>query len=287
MSILEKLKNTSTIKDTAILSESKFFEKKDMISTSIPMLNVALSGKLDGGFVPGLTMLAGPSKHFKTAFALTMVKAYLDKYDDAAVLYYDSEFGTPQSYFASFGIDITRVVHTPITDIEELKFDITNQINALGRNDHVIIVIDSIGNLASKKEADDAQEGKSAADMTRAKQFKSMFRIVTPHLTIKNIPMVVVNHTYKCGTKEMRAITPGGTKSLKDFKVGDKILTTNGYEDVSATVHYENAFVTDIELENGTKLSFTAGHRFKVNGKWVFVEDLDVGMELDLEEILE
>ncbi|NBV57813.1 MAG: recombinase RecA, partial [Bacteroidetes bacterium] len=69
MSILSKLQKNSTIKDTAILSESKFFTKKDMIPTAIPIINLALSGRLDGGLTPGLTMWAGPSKHFKTAFS--------------------------------------------------------------------------------------------------------------------------------------------------------------------------------------------------------------------------
>jgi hypothetical protein len=82
MSVLEKLRKNSTIKDTSVLSNSKFFQKKDMIQTSIPVINVALSGRLDGGLTPGLTMWAGPSKHFKTAFSLLMAKAYLDKYDD-------------------------------------------------------------------------------------------------------------------------------------------------------------------------------------------------------------
>jgi len=96
MSILDKIKKNSTIKDTAILADSKFFQKKDMIPTSIPAINIALSGKLDGGLTPGLTMWAGPSKHFKTAFSLLMAKSYLDKYPDACLLFYDSEFGTPQ-----------------------------------------------------------------------------------------------------------------------------------------------------------------------------------------------
>ena len=56
MSILSKLQKNSTIKDTAILSESKFFTKKDMIPTAIPIINLALSGRLDGGLTPGLTM---------------------------------------------------------------------------------------------------------------------------------------------------------------------------------------------------------------------------------------
>jgi RecA/RadA recombinase len=211
MSLLEKLKKNSTIKETEILNKSKFFAKKDMIQTSVPMMNVALSGSLEGGLTPGLTVFAGPSKHFKTAFSLLLAKAYTDKYPDAVVLFYDSEFGSPQAYFDNFGIDTGRILHTPITDIEQLKFDLMSQINNIERGEHIIIVIDSVGNLASKKEVDDALEGKSVADMTRAKQMKSLFRMVTPHLTIKDIPMVVVNHTYSEIGLFPKQIVSGGT----------------------------------------------------------------------------
>ena len=213
MGILDKIKKNSTVKDSDILKESKFFTKKDMIPTSIPAINLALSGRLDGGLTPGLTMWAGPSKHFKTAFSLLMAKSYLDKYEDAALLFYDSEFGTPQSYFDSFGIDVERVLHTPITDVEQLKFDIMKQLEGIERGDRVMIIIDSIGNLASKKEVDDALDGKSVADMSRAKQIKSLFRMVTPHLTLKDIPMVVVNHTYKEIGLFPKDIVGGGTGS--------------------------------------------------------------------------
>jgi hypothetical protein len=54
MSLLDKLKKNTTIKDSSILAKSKFFNDKDVISTEVPMVNVALSGALDGGFVPGL-----------------------------------------------------------------------------------------------------------------------------------------------------------------------------------------------------------------------------------------
>ena len=213
MSILEKIKKNSSIKESAILSKSKFFTNKDMIPTAIPIINVALSGRLDGGLTPGLTMWAGPSKHFKTAFSLLMAKSYLDKYPDAALLFYDSEFGTPQSYFDSFGIDTDRVLHTPLTDIEQLKFDVMSQLTNLERGDKLIIIIDSIGNLASKKEVEDALAEKSVADMSRAKQVKSLFRMVTPHLTMKDIPMIVVNHTYKEIGMFPKDIVGGGTGS--------------------------------------------------------------------------
>jgi RecA/RadA recombinase len=211
MSLLEKLKKNSTIKETAVLSESKFFNKKDMIQTPVPILNVALSGSLTGGLTPGLTVFAGPSKHFKTAFALMLAKSYLDKYEDAVVLFYDSEFGSPQSYFDSFGINTERVIHTPITDVEQLKHDSMAQLSSINRGDHIMVIVDSVGNLASKKEVEDALEGKSVADMSRAKQLKSLFRMVTPHLTIKDIPMVVVNHTYKEIGLYPKDVVSGGT----------------------------------------------------------------------------
>tara|TARA_B110000967_G_scaffold115190_1_gene117869 strand:- start:3450 stop:4499 length:1050 start_codon:yes stop_codon:yes gene_type:complete len=208
---MDRIKKNSTIKESSILTDSKFFSTKDLIQTSVPALNVALSGKLDGGLTPGLTVFAGPSKHFKTAFAMMLAKSYLEKYDDAIILFYDSEFGAPQSYFTSFGIDTDKVVHTPITDIEQLKHDVMSQINGFERGDHVMIIVDSIGNLASKKEVDDALEGKSVADMTRAKQMKSLFRMITPHLSIKDIPCVVVNHTYMEIGMFPKAIVSGGT----------------------------------------------------------------------------
>ena len=232
MSILDKIKKNSSIKESAILSKSKFFTDKDMIPTSVPIINVALSGKLDGGLTPGLTMWAGPSKHFKTAFSLLMAKSYLDKYPNAALLFYDSEFGTPQSYFDSFGIDTNRVLHTPITDIEKLKIDIMQQLNEVERGEHLIIVVDSIGNLASIKEVNDALEGKTVGDMSRAKAVKSLFRMVTPHLNLKDIPMIVVNHTYMEIGMFPKAIVGGGTGS---YYSADNIFIIGRQQDKEGT----------------------------------------------------
>ena len=211
MSIMDKLKKNSKLDHTEILSESKFFTEKDMVATDVPMINVALSGKVDGGLSPGLTVLAGPSKHFKTSFALIMASAYLKAYPDAVILFYDSEFGSPQSYFEQFGIDPSRVLHTPITNVEELKFDLIGQLEGITRGDKVCVVIDSVGNLASKKELEDAINEKSVADMSRAKALKGLFRMCTPYLNMKNIPMIAVNHTYKEIGLFPKDIVSGGT----------------------------------------------------------------------------
>jgi RecA/RadA recombinase len=211
MSIMDRLKKNSKIKAASELSSSKFFVDQKLVDTGVPMVNVALSGDVDGGLASGLTVLAGPSKHFKTSFALLMAAAYQRAHPEAVVLFYDSEFGSPQSYFETFGIDTERVLHTPITNVEELKFDLISQLEELDAKDEVIIVIDSIGNLASKKELEDALNEKAVADMSRAKALKGLFRMATPYLRMKNIPMLAVNHTYKEIGMFPKDIVSGGT----------------------------------------------------------------------------
>lgn len=286
--LIEKIKKNSTIKETNVLSKSKLFSTKDLIQTSVPALNVALSGKLDGGLTPGLTVFAGPSKHFKTAFAMMLVKSFQTKYPDGVILFYDSEFGAPQSYFENFGINTEMVIHTPITDIEQLKHDVMQQINQFERSDNVMIVVDSVGNLASKKEVDDALDGKSVADMTRAKQMKSLFRMITPHLTIKDIPMVVVNHTYMEIGMFPKAIVSGGTGiyysadnifiiGRQQEKQGSEVVGYNFIINVekSRYVREKSKIPIEVTFEGGISkwsglldIALESGHVVKPNNGW-------------------
>ena len=247
---MDKLKKNSKIKTTEVLSESKFFTEKDMVPTDVPMINVALSGSVDGGLTPGMTVLAGPSKHFKTSFALLMAAAYLKKYPDAVMLFYDSEFGSPQSYFTQFGIDTARVLHTPIANVEELKFDLVGQLEEIERGDRVIIVIDSIGNLASKKELEDALNEKSVADMSRAKALKGLFRMTTPYLTMKDVPLLAVNHTYKEIGLFPKDVVGGGTGI---YYSADNIWIIGRQQDKKGTEIQGYHFVINVEKSRYVK----------------------------------
>lgn len=209
--LLNKLLKNSVIKEAAPLNESLLFTERDSIPTEVPMINVALSGSFDRGLTCGTTVLAGPSKHFKSLFALVMVAGYLKKYEDAAVIFYDTEWGLPKHYFDALEIPMDRVLHVPVKTVEELKVDVVKQLDAIERGEHVIIVIDSVGNLASLKELDDALEGKNVADMSRAKALKSLFRLVTGYLNSKNIPMICINHTYKTLEMFSKDVVSGGT----------------------------------------------------------------------------
>lgn len=296
-SLIDKLLKNSTSKLTAVITESKVYGKKDVIQTDVPMVNVALSGHLDGGLPPGILTISGPSKHFKTGYLLLLAAAFQRKYKDGIILFYDSEFGTPPAYFENFGIDMSRVVHTPIKDIEELKFDLTKQLSELDKNDRVFIGIDSIGNLASVKEAQDALDGKSVADMSRAKQLKSLFRIVTPHLNLKDIPLVVVNHVYMEQGMYPKAIVSGGTGiyyssdaiwivGRQQEKDGTEVSGYNFVINVEKSRHVKEkskipvnvTFTGGINKWSGLfELALESGHLIKPKMGWYQIVDMETG----------
>jgi RecA/RadA recombinase len=179
-----------------------------------------------------------------------MAGAYMNKYPDSVMLFYDSEFGSPQAYFQQFDIDTSRVLHTPIANVEELKFDLIGQLEGLERGDRVIIVIDSIGNLASKKELEDAINEKSVADMSRAKALKGLFRMTTPYLTMKDIPMLAINHTYKEIGLFPKDIVGGGTGI---YYSADNIWILGRQQDKKGTEIQGYHFVINVEKSRYVK----------------------------------
>lgn len=211
MSLFDRMKKASKSDMAAAINDSEIFGREDWIPTAVPALNIALSGDVDKGLASGVTVIAAPSKHFKTGFSLVMAQAFQKKYDDGIVLFLDSEYGSPPDYFKAAGVDMNRVLHIPIENVEGCKIELVNQLQELRRSDNVMIIIDSLGNLASLKETQDALDGKTTVDMTRAKAIKSLFRIITPMLKIRNIPLVAVGHTYKTQEMYSKDVIGGGT----------------------------------------------------------------------------
>lgn len=187
-----KIPGISKLEDSPIIKN-----KSEYFDLGIPALNVAFSGKVYGGCYSGIHIFAGPSKTGKTLLALICAAAYLRKYPDSVMVLIDSEGGASLEYFKAFGIDTSRVLHYPVTNIEELKFTHVKFLEGVESGERVVTVIDSIGNLASKKEVDDALKESSAADLSRSRQIKSLFRIITPYYQNKNIPLFAINHVYQ------------------------------------------------------------------------------------------
>lgn len=196
------------------VESSKMFSDIDMATTEVPMLNIALSGEVDGGIKSGFTTIAAPSKHFKSLLALIMIRAYLDKHKDSVCIFYNSEFGITLEYMQSIGVDTSRVIHSPVEDIEQLKLDFVGKLNEIKRGERVIFLVDSIGNLPSKKEADDADDGKTVNDMTRAKALNSFWRLTTTAMAIKDIPGVIINRSYDTQEFIPKKVLAGGQGAM-------------------------------------------------------------------------
>ncbi len=100
-----------------------------------------------------------------------------------------------------------------------------------------MIFVDSLGNLSSKREYDNAIEGNTAADFTRAKEIKSLTRLINGKLKIKKIPCIVINHSYQTLELYSKSIVGGGTGIMYSsdtvWIIGrqqDKNKTTNEIE---------------------------------------------------------
>ena len=267
-----------------------------MAQTSVHAFNIAISGSTKGGVGGGIVTIAGKSKHFKTLFCLLAASAYMEKHKDAICLFYDSEGGANLSYFEMMGIDTDRVLHIPVENLEELKFDMVQKLNDLTEDEHVFILLDSAGNLASKKELEDAMDEKSVADMTRAKAFKSFYRMVTPILKRLKIPFFQVQHTYDtmemfsketvgggCVDGETLIITDKGVIKIKDASVGDMVLTHNDiFKPITHTWNPDTLEegepeCYEVEFEDGSKVICSYKHKFLKGNEWKKCIDLNVG----------
>lgn len=197
-SLAERLLKTSNSDRVSLGNDANSMLQKNINTTDVkvPMLNLALSGSTRGGVKQGITTIAGESKSFKTSFAIKIVSEYLKAHKDAIFIFYDCEFGSRKEAFNLYNIDMSRVLHNPIEDVEQLTFETMSQLKEIKKEDKVIILLDSLGALASKKEVDNALEQHSAQDMTRAKSLKAYFRMITPILNIKEVPFLCISHTY-------------------------------------------------------------------------------------------
>ena len=299
-SLTERLLSTGSkgIKSVVMTDSEHTSSKYETAKTRLPVLNIALSGDITGGVGPGLGTVAGPSKHFKSSLSLLIVAAYLKKHEDAVCVFYDNEFGITDDYLSAYGVDPARVIHTPIMNVEDLKFDAVKKLEELKKGDKVIFLLDSMGNLASKKEIEDAKEENSVADMSRAKQLKSFYRMITPYLTMKQIPFIQIAHTYNTQERFSKAVISGGClvegtklqmadgtlKPIEDIKCGDEVLTLMGDKEVTHTWTPETLTegtpdCFEVEFDDGYVVTCSHNHPFMVQRKdgtrvWVKASEL-------------
>ena len=193
-------------------------EEYELIGTGIYILNAMLSGSLYGGIQSNrISCLAGDTGVGKSFLAYGICREAQKK--DWNVIYIDTEFSIQREQLPAYGIDISEdkfmLVRSNV--IEDLKIMLTRILDAMKDKKRdgneipkTLIVLDSVGMLASRKEVEDAKDGKEKADMTRAKSLNSLFRIINSDLGYLNVPMITTNHTYQTMDLFPQQIMKGG-----------------------------------------------------------------------------
>lgn len=202
-SILELQKELKKINPFGdVISKSDFSKITEWIDTGNYHLNAVFSGDLFGGIPNNRTIcLAGDSGTGKTFLLLNMVAQAQEM--GYYVIYYDTEGAVDVDNIQNFGVDPERFDHQPMSDLAKFRTSITTLCKKMMeakekgyKTPKIMVCLDSLGMLATTKEIDDAMSGNTAADMTRAKMVRSLFRIITSDLTGLGIPFVFTNHTY-------------------------------------------------------------------------------------------
>ena len=126
---------------------------------------------------------------------------------------------------------------------------------------------------------------------------KSLFRMVTPHLTIKDIPMVVVNHTYQTMEMFSKAVVSGGTGiyysadniyiiGRQQEKTGTDLTGYNFIINVekSRFVREKSKIPVEVSFEGGISkwsglldMAMESGHVIKPSNGWYQQVDMSTG----------
>lgn len=171
------------------------------INTGSYIFNAVLSGSIYGGIPDNrVTALAGEEATAKTFFAMSLVKQFLDDNPEARAVYFDTEFALDQTFFHKRGIDTSRVYLLQPNSLESFRttaLKILTEYEKLDPRPKLMLVLDSLSNLPSEKEATDAASGNNVRDMTKQQVIKSIFRVLTQKMGRLHVPMICVSHVYQ------------------------------------------------------------------------------------------
>jgi RecA/RadA recombinase len=190
---------------------------ENYIDTGSYVFNALLSGSIHGGLPANkITAIAGESATGKTFFTLGLVKRFLDMNDKAGVIYFESESALTSEMLRERGIDVSRVIHMPVSTVEEFRHQAVKILEKYGEETEprppLMMCLDSLGMLSTTKEMQDISDDTGKRDMTKAQVIKGAFRVLTLMLAKVNVPFIVTNHVYdQIGTMYPTKVMGGGS----------------------------------------------------------------------------
>ena len=207
------------IAKTIPIQIEKEIKEKQFISTGVYLLDAALSARmLTGGIATSrITGLIGESGAGKSYIAYSICKqAQKIGY---SIIFIDTEESLDLEDIPKFGIDNSldkfRLVRS--NKVEDVNMVLTQLVDELKEQKlagyeipKILIVLDSLGQMASNKEKADLLKGEIKQDMTKAKALGSMFRSINTDLGFLEIPFLVTNHSYMTLDLFPREVAKGG-----------------------------------------------------------------------------
>lgn len=203
--------------DSSLLSRNPYSKIDDWIGMGNYLLNAQVTGSLFKGIPEGrVTMLSGSSGSGKTFLCLNIVKNAEAK--GYHTIWFDTESAIDIDTMKRFGINTDVINYQPVDTVNYAATILSNIVTSLKEQKSngyelpkILIIIDSLGNLSTRKEMDDAFTGSEKKDMTRASEIKRLFRIIINRCGVLKIPVVITNHTYKeVGSFFAKDIVGGG-----------------------------------------------------------------------------
>lgn len=225
------------------------YEVVDFFDTGHILLNCQISARWDGGCPDNkILMMAGLEASGKSYIMKNIIKDATNRCG-YKVLYFDTEGELRTEDLKNHDIDPKRVLipkppkrkgkdgnDLEMWDTINLKNKWTQTINYLKPDSKIMIILDSLSNLASSKEINDSLKDDDAGDMgQRNKQLKAMFRVISAPASTKRVPIVMISHVYKTiglfsateissgqGAKYNASITPIFSPTV--IKEGDEVV---------------------------------------------------------------
>jgi RecA/RadA recombinase len=206
----------------------KEVKEKTFISTGVYLVDAAMSGRLLGGGIATnrISVFAGESGAGKS-FMCYSCSRHAQK-AGYSVIYIDTEQAIDLEDLPKFGIDNSlekfRLIRS--NKVEDVNVLLTQLIDDLKTQKlegyqlpKIMIVIDSLGQMASNKEKSDLLKGDIKQDMTKAKALGSLFRSINTDLGYLEIPLLVANHTYLTMDLFPKSVMKGGNGLLYSASV--------------------------------------------------------------------
>lgn len=221
----------------SMMNINTFSRIDEWIGTGNYLLNAQICGSIFKGIPNSRSvMLSGESGCGKTFLSLNICREAQQM--GYHVIYGDSEAAVDEDLMIKFGLDPAKVRYQPFKTALHVRHFTSNLCKSLKEKKaagfeipKILFILDSLGNLATEKELNDALSGSEKRDMTKQQNLRSMFRVITMDLAELKIPAVFTNHTYAAvGSYIPTQIVSGGGGAIYNAS-GILVLSKAGLDD--------------------------------------------------------